>query len=258
MLPKEDLRDWLNALRHQLKFHFVPFRGYYRLRAHKYMRLIDREMQLLKFLVDPRRASVDVGANLGLFTYFLARYSPTVYAFEPNPIPFSVLRRVKDANVVLNQMALTDRSSEVELVVRKSRKGWTSNGAALNLPPVGRHALVRVPGRRLDDLDLGPIGFIKIDVEGHELQVLRGAERTLTRDRPNLFVENEYIQPGGDAAGVFALLRDLDYQGFFIADGVLRELSWFDVEEHQLKPRRDPRLANRYVKNFVFLPRGPS
>ena len=86
-LPKEDIRDFINEIRLDFKFRYVPFRGYYRLRSYKYMHRIDPEMGLLKFIVDPRRISLDVGANLGLFTYFLARYSTHVYAFEPNPLP---------------------------------------------------------------------------------------------------------------------------------------------------------------------------
>lgn len=254
-LPNENLRDWANALARQMKFRWVPFRGYYRLRAHKYMRRIDPEMGLLKFLVDATVPSIDVGANLGIFTYFLSRYAPIVYAFEPNPIPFAVLDRLKDRNVVLRQMALTDRSGDVELVVPKGRKGWTNNGAGLDARRDGNHAVLKVPGSRLDDLGLPRVGFIKIDVEGHELAVLRGAAETLARHRPNLFIENEYAHAGEASGQVFALLRDLDYDGFFLADGVLKNLSQFDFEKYQLKPRRDPRSRHRYVKNFIFLPR---
>jgi FkbM family methyltransferase len=254
-LPKETFRDYVNALRLDLKYRYVPFRGYYRYRSHKYMRRIDPEMGLLRFIVDPRRPSLDVGANLGLFTYFLSRFSPQVHAFEPNPLPFAVLRHVADRNVTLHQVALTDQSRELELVVRKGRKGWTSNGLSVDAQREGRFAIVKVPGRRIDDLGLDPVGFIKIDVEGHELAVLRGAVATLERDRPNLFVENEYSHAGTAAQEVFDLLRVLGYQGFFLGDGVLQSLDRFSFEEYQVEPRADPRKRNRYVKNFAFLPK---
>ena len=106
-LPRENLRDLINDFRLDVKFRYVPFRGYYRHRSYKYMRRIDPEMGLLKFIVDPKRICLDVGANLGLFTYFLSRYSPHVYAFEPNPIPLRILRYVADKNITVLQMAVT-------------------------------------------------------------------------------------------------------------------------------------------------------
>ena len=66
------------------------------------------EMGLLKFIVDPSRNSVDIGASLGLFTYFLARYSVHVYAFEPNPLPLRYLRTLVDDNVTVVHGALSD------------------------------------------------------------------------------------------------------------------------------------------------------
>ena len=252
-LPRENLRDFLNELRLDLKFRYPPFRAYYRYRAHKYITRIDPEMGILKFLVDPARACLDVGANLGLFTYFLARLSPRVYAFEPNPFPLRLLRYVADRNVEVVQMAITDTSGEVELVVPKSRKGWSSNGASLEQHFTGRNIRITVPGSRLDDLQLPPVGFIKIDVEGHELAVLHGARDTLTRDRPNLYIENEHTHAGDAAGKVFALLNEMHYEGYFIEDGVLRTLRHFDVEKHQLLPAAGD-TRHRYVRNFIFLP----
>src|SRR3990172_8953474 len=141
-IPREDFRDILNEFRLDLKFRWVPFRAYYRLRAFKYMHFIDPEMGLLRFLVDPRRISIDVGANLGLFTYFLARASRQVHAFEPNPIPFRILARVADSNVIARQMAITDRSADVRLIVPKGRRGWSSNGAGLDRALSGRFVAV--------------------------------------------------------------------------------------------------------------------
>jgi FkbM family methyltransferase len=249
-LPREDFRDILNEFRLDLKFRWVPFRAYYRLRALKYMRYIDPEMGLLRFLVDPKRISLDVGANLGLFTYHLARASREVHAFEPNPIPFRILAGVADKNVIVRQMAVTDRSGDVRLIVPKGRKGWSSNGAGLDRAASGRFVAVEVPGRRIDDLGLQDIGFIKIDVEGHEAAVLRGARETIMRDRPNLFIEAERAHVGDRVADVFHQLSDLGYDGYFLDEGVLRNISRFSSAD-----RQSDRDAPAYVKNFIFIPR---
>ena len=251
-LPRENFRDLINDIRLDIKFRYVPFRGYYRHRSHKYMRKIDPEMGLLKFIVDPKRICLDVGANLGLFTYFLSRYSPHVYAFEPNPIPLRVLRYVADKNVTVLQMALSDKTGEAELVVPKGRKGWSSNGASIEYD-AGEGRVVKVPGSRIDDLDYKDIGFIKIDVEGHEKSVLEGAQETLARDRPNLFVENEFTHAGEGVTDVFDMMKALDYDGFALIDGVFSNISRLSLEEHQINAERG--VQGSYVKNFVFIPK---
>ena len=251
-LPRENFRDLINDIRLDIKFRYVPFRGYYRHRSHKYMRKIDPEMGLLKFIVDPKRICLDVGANLGLFTYFLSRYSPHVYAFEPNPIPLRVLRYVADKNVTVLQMALSDKTGEAELVVPKGRKGWSSNGASIEYDE-GDGRVVKVPGSRIDDLDYKDIGFIKIDVEGHEKSVLEGAQETLARERPNLFVENEFTHAGEGVTDVFDMMKALDYDGFALIDGVFSNISRLSLEEHQINAERG--AQGSYIKNFVFIPK---
>jgi len=253
-LPRETFRDLFNDVRLDLKYRYVPFRGYYRLRSYKYMYRIDPEMGLLRFIVDPRRIALDVGANLGLFTYFLARYAAHVYAFEPNPQPLRILRSVADRNVTVVEMAISDRTGEAGLVVPRGRKGWSNNGARIERAQGGDTATVSVPCSRIDDLGYRDIGFIKIDVEGHEKSVLLGARETLARDRPNLFLECEYDHVGGDIHEVFGFMRGLDYDGFALIDGILSNISRFSVDEHQIRPR-DGGDAARYVKNFIFLPK---
>jgi FkbM family methyltransferase len=254
-LPRENFRDVINDIRLDFKFRYVPFRGYYRFRSHKYMRKIDPEMGLLKFIVDPKRICLDVGANLGLFTYFLSRYAPHVYAFEPNPIPLRILRSVADKNVTVREMALSDQTGIAELVVPRGRKGWSNNGASVERAQSENARIVKVPSSRIDDLDYKDIGFIKIDVEGHEKSVLDGARETLARDRPNLFVENEFAHAGSGVSEVFDLMKSLDYDGFALIDGVLSNISRLSLEAHQINPRSGNGDASRYVKNFIFIPK---
>ena len=254
-LPNRNIWDVINDLTLDFKFRYVPFRGYYRYRSYKYKTRKDIEMGLLQFLCSPSKASVDIGANLGLFTYYLARFSPMVYAFEPNPYPYRILQYVIDKNVKLEQVAITDISGEVELVIPRTSKGWSSNGASLEQHKrKGNYIIVKVPGYRLDDLDLGEIGFIKIDTEGHELAVLRGAQKTIETHRPNLFVEVEYSHLREKDPVVFALLNDLNYDGFFLMDGVLTNISNFSTSKFQDKAAL-AKSGHRYIKDFIFLPR---
>lgn len=249
-LPKEDLRDWMNELRQDAKYRWPPFRAYYRFRAWKYLLRKDPEMGLLRFLAHRDRLSVDVGANLGLFTYFLARLSPRVLAFEPNPYPLRTLLHVADRNVEVRAEALSDRDGTARLVIPKTRKGWQSNGAGIDKEATSRTMAIEIPCHRIDSLKLDRVGFLKVDVEGHELSVLRGACGVLERDRPNIFLENEHVHAGNAMNDVFSLLRSLNYNGFFLENGRLINVDFFDVERHQLRP------VQGYVKNFVFLPSG--
>lgn len=123
--------------------------------------------------------ALDIGANLGLHTVALSRAARTVHAFEPNPLLLPALRRTLSRlpNVTLHGCALGDHNGDVALITGED------------------HSTARVasggdiPIRRLDDVLNGAIHFIKIDVEGHELNVFRGAQRTLSEHHPLIVFE---------------------------------------------------------------------
>jgi hypothetical protein len=73
-----------------------------------------------------------------------------------------------------------------------------------------------VPALRLDDYALDRVGFIKIDVEGHELAVLKGAEATIRGSMPSLLVEIEERHSLCGIQNVTAFLTGLRYEGFFV------------------------------------------
>jgi hypothetical protein len=96
--------------------------------------------------------------------------------------------------------------------------------------------------RRLDDFPPFDIGFMKIDVEGHELAVLQGAETQLRRSKPNLLVEASNEHRPDAVASVRGFLEPLGYAGSFLNDG-----DWVDVRSF------DPVTHN--AVNFVFRPK---
>lgn len=127
--------------------------------------------------------ALDIGAYTGLYAIIAAKAGSTVYAFEPNP---AVLRRLIE-NAGLNQVTLSAHCQGVSdhrgsaALVTKSAISLTSGGRLVDGNGVD---LVRV-----DDLNLAGITAIKIDVEGHECAVLRGAFQAISRDKPVIITE---------------------------------------------------------------------
>ena len=90
---------------------------------------------------------------------------------------------------------------------------------------------------------------MKIDVEGHELEVLRGASRTIAKCQPNLLVEIEQRHLSEPMSTVFHYLEERGYQGFFVEDRALHPIAEFLPERHQ---QLENEYSPRYINNFLF------
>ncbi|HEX6389188.1 MAG TPA: FkbM family methyltransferase, partial [Solirubrobacteraceae bacterium] len=146
-------------------------------------------------LIDPGELVVDVGANIGYLTSLAAARAGsdgTVLAFEPHPRVFELLQanisawqgRPGVATIEPHQTALSDRDGTAELNAGSS---FEANMGLARLDEGHASAddvLVSVTVEQLDDV-IGErqIGLLKIDVEGHEPEVLRGARRLLESGR---------------------------------------------------------------------------
>jgi FkbM family methyltransferase len=187
------------------------------------------EAAFLPVLCDPRRVSVDIGANLGGYTRLLRKLSAQVIAYEPNPELAARLDRVFrfSRSVKVRRCALSDTSGVATMRI-PSDHGRSTIEAGNDIG--GREASpVDVETRRLDEEPLGDVAFIKIDVEGHELAVLRGAEGLLRRSRPALLIEaSEELRPGA-LASVRAFLEPLGYHGQVAENGRLRPVEASDI-----------------------------
>lgn len=155
-------------------------------------------VRILQSRLKPGMTFVDVGTHVGQYTLVAAGIvgpGGAVHSFEPQPDTHDLLRHNVHTNgltnVRLNRCALAETVSEVELyVARPDNVGQSSLRKPHNFSGVA----VKVPCRTLDDYareqGLDRIDVIKIDVEGAELSVLRGADRILSREvKPYLIVE---------------------------------------------------------------------
>ena len=238
-----------------LKRTFMPARFNMRRFVRKQLRRGEVELRLLPQLVPPGKMAIDVGANRGVYTHLLSRLVPRTEAFEPNPELFRLLRRALPANARAHQVALSDRPGEAELLVPRDGGRYSDQRATLNPRSVNSAVRsVRVSTRTLDSYGFHGVGFIKIDVEGFEQAVLRGARETLARERPVLLVETEERHTGEPIEDSLARLADLGYTLHFARDGQIQPISAFD-------PAGDHRLgldSARYINNFIALPIGSS
>ncbi len=242
-----------SKLEERLTRALVPARLYYAIRAHREWRRGERELKLLPHLLDRNKNSVDVGANKGVYTYWMQRYSRHVYAYEPNPKIFKILRAGARGNVTASPIALSNTAGRSVLRVPRTAKGYSNQGASLNHEKVGpSFGEVTVETRRLDDENLENVGFIKIDVEGHEFAVLEGARATIGRDRPTLLMEIEQAHNKMPIEESLARVTGLGYDGFALIGGALRSLAFFYPELHH---RAAPRPED-YIFNFVFIAKG--
>lgn len=137
------------------------------------------------------RHAVDVGGNQGYWTHHLAGVSQRVTTFEPNPPLHAALVAMGLANVTVRREAAWLHAADVEFVVRTQDGAGGSAVACRDThrgtqPEIER---IRVPAVAIDELELSEVDFLKIDVEGGELQVVMGATHTIERWRPRLLVE---------------------------------------------------------------------
>jgi FkbM family methyltransferase len=203
---------------------------------------------------------VDVGGWYGPWTRRLLRRAGRVVVIEPTPL-HEVLRRTLPAAAEVVAAAASDRIGVAEIWL-PSPGGATRGISSLHRREV-HQVPMKVPLVTVDSLGLRDVTFIKIDVDGHETHVLRGAARTIRRDRPRLLVEVERrIQPPARVPG---LLESWGYRGWVLPGRDWVPLKEFPLEEHQARAGRAAErglLATvlsprpRYVNSVLFLPDG--
>lgn len=193
------------------------------------------EIALVRRLLKPGDSAIDVGAHIGFFTMQMAAAvgpDGRVYAFEP-----------LDANADLLEQSTGENGFGDRVRVRRAAVGAAPGVARLTFPvetlnsggayllpdggaPLAGNQTKEVPLVALDALELRrPVRFIKMDVEGAEPQVLRGAARILKDDRPLILSELHPTQleraSGITAEQFLAQIAAFGYRAHRIADGAV-------------------------------------
>lgn len=166
------------------------------------------------------RTAVDIGAHVGLWARGLTEKFETVICFEPCPEFAEILPRNAPKVHVIHHCALGQREGFVKMDIAPDNTGATH---------VDRGATGNTPMFPLDHFQLKDVDFIKIDVEGYELDVIKGGFNTFKNNDPVVIVEQKdrYVIPEeGKHAAVRFLMRELQYRviGRVVDDWILRKL----------------------------------
>lgn len=227
------------------------------------------EVPSIRYVRDARLAGatvIDIGANKGVFSIYMSRAAGpngTLLAFEAQPELGEHLLAVRQS-FSLDNMTLVNKglsSTAGTLTMRRSEAG--SGMASFHSPASSGLEEVEIPVIRLDDYvkehNVGPVAFIKCDVEGHELDVFRGGETLLRRDTPTLLFECHDDE--ADRGELFDFLSRLGYDGYFFFVSRADHKSLFHkgrgefipYDQRASYPNVHPAVRHR---NYVFVKRG--
>ena len=215
-------------------------------------------VELIRPLVKPETLVLDAGASLGLWTVQLGRLARAlgaeVWAFEPIPANVGWLRR----NVELNHLSSTVQVHQTALGAQPGLLTMHLEHGAGNAFVVtdrSQDGNAQVPVVRLDDIPRPcPVSFLKVDVEGFELEVLRGARQLLAEDRPAIFGEfSEYwLERRGE--NLRALLREMHEMDYEVhAVELTRSRPWLERDRAVSAPLDLDAPVLR--EDLLFLPR---
>lgn len=177
----------------------------------EYGEFSEGEVELFRQIVRPGQLIVEVGANIGAHTVFLAQAAGprgTVLAFEPQRIVYQTLC----ANVALNNLsnvhgfctAVGKEPGQISVPACDPNRPNNFGGLSLGTYTHGE----LTPVVTIDGFSLSRCDFLKVDVEGMELDVLQGAAGTIQKCRPLIYVENDRPEKS------VALIRYLDQLGY--------------------------------------------
>ena len=214
----------------------------------------EQEIRLVKNFIIPNTDSIDVGVYRGVYSYEMSKYSKIVHSFEPNPILLShIEKNLKKIirNINFYNFALSDKQSIVPLKVPIRNKKYKKDNYE-EYYQMGRASIhdqnkfkdferFNVESQKLDNFNFANrISFIKIDVEGHEMEVIKGAEKTIKNNKPILLVEIEEQYTKKNINDTLGYINSLGYNSFYFNDNKL-------VNTNDLN-----KLSSFY--NFIFKP----
>ena len=173
-------------------------------------------LSFVKQFIPEDKNILDLGANIGVHSVVYSNYtSGNVYAFEPQPNVFSILKQNIESNNCKNIIPhMFGASFQNNSFFMNANYDTKINQAAFRIKDrEDNEEGITIECKNLDELALENIGYIKIDVEGHELEALKGLTKTIQKYKPTLCIEIHETSPTNKQT--FDFIRAHSYTRFW-------------------------------------------
>jgi FkbM family methyltransferase len=206
---------------------------------------------------------LDIGANTGIYSAILEPLvgSDNMYLFEPLPDLYQYLKwRFAKAHVFNVAISSEEGRQIIRVPYIEGRRYYTRASLNAHVEP-DQTAVdeIMIQSLTLDNvvktLGLQKVGFIKVDVEGHEFHVITSGIETLTRFRPLVLIEIEARHHMFSIERIFRLFAGIGYRGYYVNPEtcMLLCIDQFDCSRDQKQEYLKSRKFSRYLNNFLFV-----
>tara|TARA_B100000579_G_scaffold419141_1_gene417435 strand:+ start:1408 stop:2151 length:744 start_codon:yes stop_codon:yes gene_type:complete len=213
----------------------------------------EKELSIVDHFKDKSKDAIDVGVYRGVYSYKLSKEFNQIHSFEPNPLLYPYLNRYLSKiipNMTLYNYALSNKNEITNLKIPRRGKSVFKNNfeeiyklgcatihEANNFEKFNNY---EVECKKLDDVIKDKnISFIKIDVEGHELSVIEGANNIINKYKPTLLVEIEEKHTKKPVLYTINKIKEFGYKVYFFKNNQIKEI----VEDNMPNEER----------NFIFI-----
>jgi len=213
----------------------------------------EKELSIIDHFKDKSKDAIDVGVYRGVYSYKLSKEFNQIHSFEPNPLLFPYLNKYLTkiiTNMTLYNYALSNKNELTNLKIPHRGKSIFKNnfeeiyklGCATihetnNFEKFNNY---EVECKKLDDVIKDKeISFIKIDVEGHELSVIEGANNIINKYKPTLLVEIEEKHTKKPILNTINKIKEFGYKVYFFKNNQIIEIVEKEIPNEE--------------RNFIFI-----
>ena len=213
----------------------------------------EKELSIVDHFKDKSKDAIDVGVYRGVYSYKLSKEFNRIHSFEPNPLLYPYLKRYLTKiipNMTLYNYALSNKNELTNLKIPHRGKSIFKNNFE-EIYKLGCATIhennnfekfknYEVECKKLDDVIKDKeISFIKIDVEGHELSVIEGANNIINKYKPTLLVEIEEKHTKKPVINTINKIKDFGYKVYFFKNNQIKEIVERDIPNEE--------------RNFIFI-----